>query len=103
MWHRNRIRFLILKENFLFLVFLPIIDIYTTIKIFPKRLKEVKERKITDLALMKKTKQNKGGTFYKIFVLGFNYSINWVKGILWNIINLPKTIYIRKKKPNFIK
>lgn len=103
MWHRNRIRFLILKENLWFLLFLPFIDIYTTLKIFPSRLKEVKERGIKDLALMKTKKQRRGGTFYKIFVLGFDYSLNWILGMLWNVINLPKTIYIRKKRPNFIK
>lgn len=102
MWHRNRIRFLIIKENLLFLIFLPIIDIYTTIKILPKRIQVIKNTNLNDIVSLRQTKKKEKGLIYKILTLGFNYGVNWILGYCWNIIHLPQTLYIRIKKPNFI-
>ena len=102
MWHRNRIRFLILNEKFLFLLFLPFIDIYTTIKILPKRLEETKRLNLDEISLLKTSEKKQRSMIYKVSILGFNYGFNWILGYLWNIIHFPQTLYIRFKKPNFI-
>ena len=69
----------------------------------PKRIEELKKRKLEDIAWFNKKNCKKDKSlFKKILKLGFDYSSNLMLAYLWNIIFLPKTLYIRFKKKGFI-
>ena len=102
-FHRNSVRLLIKKENLFFLLFLPIIDFYTTLKLLPKRVEELKKRDLNDIAwLNKKNSKDDNGIILKVVKLGFNYSYGLFLGYVYNIISLPQTLYIRMSKKKFI-
>ncbi|MFA5175676.1 MAG: glycosyltransferase family 2 protein [Candidatus Nanoarchaeia archaeon] len=102
-WHKNRIRFLFLKKNILFIIFLPIIDIFITLKLLPNRIQETKKINLNEVVSLRKENAKKHSNLYKIVNLGFNYSFNWLLGYLWNIVFLPQTLYLKIRKPNYLK
>jgi GT2 family glycosyltransferase len=106
-FHRNRVRFLIKKEKFYFLLFLPIIDLYLTLKLAPPRIKEFSQKSADEVAWLslekKKKMSKKDSKFKKVFVLGYDSLINMFEAYLWNISHLRQTLKIRFNKPNFIK
>lgn len=102
-FHKNRIRFLIKKENMIFLLFLPIIDLYTTFKLLPKRIEELKRRNLDEIAWLNKREcKNNENIILKTAKLGFSYLYGLFLGYIYNIIFLPKTLYIRISKKKFI-
>jgi len=104
-FHRNRVRFLIKKENWLFLLFLPFIDLVTTIKLAPARVREFANKPMDKIAWFNNSDKGKkisSSKLKKILILGSTYSINLLKAYIWNILHLNQTLYIRYKNPNFI-
>ncbi|MAG47624.1 hypothetical protein CL617_03385 [archaeon] len=96
-FHKNRVRFLVKKENLLFLLFLPLIDVITTLKILPKRIEELKKRELKDIGWYNKEKKSKDDHIVvKVVKLGTSYSSNLFLAYLWNLAYLPKTLYTRR-------
>jgi GT2 family glycosyltransferase len=92
LWHRNRVRFILLKETPLFILFLPIVDVYTTLKLLPEKIKILRTSKVVS-----KSKQSES-----ILKTGFTFGTSMLKGYLWAFFNFPRIMYIRIKKPNFL-
>lgn len=92
LWNRNRIRFVFLKENLLFILFLPLIDIYTTLKLLPEKIRIIKESKVVS-----KKNQEDG-----VIKTGLAFGLSMIKAYIWIILNIPKILYIRTTKPNFL-
>ena len=102
-WHKNRMRFLIFKKGILFFVLLPFIDVFITLKLLPNKIQEVKKINLNEIVSLRKTQSKQHSNLYKVFNLGLVYSFNWLLGYLWNIFFLPQTLYLKVRKPNYLK
>lgn len=101
-FHRNRIRFLILKERPWYIALLPFMDLYYMAKLFPVRVKEMRQRNLEDVAWLNKEASENTNNVNKVLTLTYHYSKNLLLAYLWNLYNFPKTLSVRIKKPNFI-
>lgn len=106
-FHRNRIRFLIKKEKFYFLIFLPLIDIILLFKLLPARIMEFSKKPVEQIAWFdaehKNMLKNESSRFKKLFNLMFNCYFNLIKAYIWNINNISETLKIRYNNLDFIK
>lgn len=93
LWHRNRVRFIILKEkNPFFVLFLPFVDAYTTLKLLPKKIEILKNSKVVS-----KEDPNDG-----IVKTGFLFVLSMIRAYLWAIFHIGKIAYVKITKPNFL-
>ncbi|MBS3140778.1 glycosyltransferase family 2 protein [Candidatus Woesearchaeota archaeon] len=104
LFHKNRIRFLIKKEKFYFLIFLPLIDIYYAFKLLPARIKEFSQKPLEKVAWLDKSQKKKDcGKIKKILILVIYSYRNLLKAYWWNLMHLAETLRIRRENPDFIK
>lgn len=86
--NKTRIRFILINYGILRILSLPLLDIKYLLN--PKNIEKVENKY--------RTKNIKN-----IIKEGFNITSGMLLGYLWNIIYLPQTLYIKIKKPNFLK
>lgn len=90
-WQRNRVRFVILKEKILYIIFLPFIDIYTLLKLAPKKIETLKKDSL--VCFEKRESILKGGLiFLQSLILAY----------VWTFFNIANIIKIKNRKPNFL-
>jgi len=102
--HKNRVRLALLHFNLKHILLLPF---YELVGLFEKRKLEKIEKYDADImkCLNRKSRmflKNKS-YFIKTMIISFYYFPSLLYAYFYNLIILPKTIYIRFKKPSFLK
>ncbi len=99
--YKNTIRFVIKNFPVLNIILLPVYDLAYLLR--PKTHKQVKEKKMEDIAGLKVKGHKGAGNIKKYAVLSVNVISAIFYGYVWNLINLPKTLKARYNNQNFLK
>ncbi len=99
--NKNLIRFMLLNYNLALLPFLPIFNLLYVVRSY-KRFKKMNVEEITNLS--EETREELAGNsiFLKITKIGMIYISSLLEAYFWNLKNLPKTLYLRFKKPSYL-
>lgn len=104
LYHKNRIRLVLLHFSLKHILLLPFNEFFS---LFEKR--KLKKIERSDIDIMKRLTQKSRillrdkNNLFKIFVVSFYYFPSLFYAYFHNLIILPKTIYIRFRKPSFLK
>ncbi len=98
--YKNTIRFAIKNFSLSNILLLPVYDILYLLR--PKTHKQLKEKRIQDIAGLK-AKYKEGGTIKKYLIVGLHVFFAIIYGYIWNLINLRKTLKARFNKQNYLK
>lgn len=100
--HKNRIRFVIMNYSILFLIFLPLADIITSLLLIPHRVRESVRTDVDEIAYLQGKKYNKRKNLTKIFQYSILLCHSIIYGYIWNILNFSVTMNLKISKPNFL-
>jgi len=103
--HRNSVRFILLNLSLPKILFLPFFEIkYLLYKNHAVNLKNQDINILRHLSpAMKRVILDSNSFLLKLSLVGTVYLSSLIWAYLWNIFFLPETIYIRFKRPNFLK
>lgn len=101
-FHKNRIKIFFKNYPLILIPFLPLLDIYYALS--PKKFQELKKnnKDVTKWSAQEK-KIQESSTLSKFVIVGFDYSYSLAKAYLYNFTFLTETMYIRFKRPNYLK
>lgn len=108
--HKNRIRFVLKNFPLLNILLLPFNDFCylispESIKIFKKGDINVRKHLSRDLEsfLYSQSEKREKPLFIKLFIIGAVYIFSLFAAYTWNFLFVPRILYIRLKKQNFLK
>ncbi len=103
--HRNSVRFILLNLSLPKILLLPFFEIkYLLYKNHAVNIKNKDINILRHLSLpVKRVILDTKYFLLKLSLIGVAYLISLIRAYLWNIFFLPETIYIRFKRPSFLK